>query len=402
MKLWMFVFVLLSVPVAAMESCNLSDDSNGSVASKAVEDDFDWSFFSMLDELEVDWSELSKDQPVDEEGLWVIGLFKALMTHDDLNVAIKGLNALNFYYEEQIDPRDNKPVWNQIQAKELIEKAFHDDGLSVASLLLLRSLCEQDSEVMKCNTEELDEKLYDKDVENINSHLFALQDAADEDDFNLVIDIVRTMSESNHSRSYFPVSSSFSIAVEEYMNDHQRPEIIQDVFFHRAIYTIENPVDDLTLHAGLLAKVSMSEWFNIGPINPLIKTCNNEKLYEYCTKIANTLIENSNTNLVAIIGYDLAMQVAELNGNIQLAKDIGVKRESFQTYQECLLKNMSFTEAWELSLNPRYLNRFSLSKHEGEGLELAALFLYEELTEAGIQAHNPKSCGLRHINVRTD
>lgn len=403
MKFWLFVFILLSTPTLAMESCHLSDQTNDSIAFEVSESDSDALInlvFSAFDKLDIDWSELVKDQPIDEEDLWLIDLFKTLMTHDDLNIAIRGLNALGFYYAEQIDPRDNKPVWNQIQAQNLIEKAARDDELSVASLLRLRSLCQQHSEFIKCDTAALDDQLYSKDAKNINSHLFALQDAVNTNDSELVDDIIKTISESNRSRSYSPRSAALSAVVQEYINNHKRPEIIQDVFIHQAIYTIEHSVDDLTLHADLLNRINTSELFDIAPFRPLLQSCSeNEKLYSYCLKIADTMIENSNTISTTSVGYDLAIQTAELSENELLTQKMRENQKSFLKYLVCLNGNLVSTEFWELSLDPDYLSLFFLSQHEGKGLELAALYLYQKLNEAGIQAHNPESCGLRYQNI---
>ena len=384
MKKPIFVLFLLLTQIAiAVETCDYAGD-----------------FDAYTDNEEVLAEDMSKsNQPIDAEEKWMIDLNKYLMNHHDINVAIKGLNALSVDLN-RVNPETQLPVIDTKDITVLLDNVSVSNNANFTTLMTALNLCDTTELAELCSAELIKDQLFEMAPENINIYLNDLAQAVEDEDAETIDLIIERMSKAKYSQMLNQGTPEFNLALDSYLMDNPYP-----INFNDSIYQ-ELGIDDSDIKIEEINRQFLKIGYNMVGLSsytqlaPLSKACQSfQAKPDQCLVIAKTLQSNSDTSLMTMLGYNLAVSIYEQMGDEIAYEKSKAESEEYTTYYRCLFVNQTEVQAMDYLTDSTMLKLMNNHNHEGRSIEAAAVYLYEKYQKAGYEnLVDPKTCGLRYVN----
>ncbi|MEZ5472412.1 MAG: hypothetical protein R3E90_11560 [Marinicella sp.] len=348
-----------------------------------------WAYFDeMMDET----------RPISNEERWMMDLNKHLMQHEDINIAIVGLNMLNID-ADKFDSHNQAPVLDIKEKQALLEKVSFSQQADYNTLMTALSLCDE-SLSESCGSERIKDKIFKLAPNNINIYLSDLSQAVNEDDAEMVDLILNRMSQAKYSQMMGALSAEFKAELDGYLVKNNYPgNMNKELFDAFGLDDFNADMEELNRQY-LYMSYKMVGVAHYPVLRPLITACESyPKTAKKCLSIAQTLQNNSDSILMTMIGYNLETKVQERMGDQKAVAASEQAAEAFSKYYQCLLVNQTKQDGMSFLTDLELLNMMNDISHEAKGLEQFAVIHYEKLKKAGVEnLTDPKSCGLRYSN----
>ena len=273
-------------------------------------------------------------------------------------------------------------------------------NLGSKSLMLTESICLSDILKGACDREKIFTKLRQSEPNNLIVYLPALYDANQNNDMKKVKELIKQMSKTTYSFSYFANSQKLDKTIGEYIKLNPFDENINV----NALFSIndlkllsegmrgkikENPENVLNV----LTKYGYKLVYYIPSYAPITRLCLSEKeLSEYCLSISNTLIEHSDTIISILIGYSIKSEAYKLLNKPLLAAAAELEKKKFKSEFTCISKPYNMDSTFDLDI---YTLQSKIEREKGEyqALKYVAEINYQKSLERGDeQAIDPNTC----------
>jgi hypothetical protein len=369
--------------IFAVETCDYVDESNDVTEEATV-------FIEDMDD---------GARHINEEQRWMIDLDKHLMKHEDINVAMKALSSINESYGQLIDPNTQESILMLNDKLLVLNRMVNNLDANAETLLTAVNFCERIDQSEKCQIEHLKDQLFDLDADNIIIYFGDLSKAIKDNDKEMVDAIIERMSEAKFSHLPLSLTSEFIRAVDEYIDENPYPDVIDDLLVKDTGLDKSEIDQDLWKRQWTLMTYKMLTISNFPELRPLIVACTEyQNQPDDCLTIANTLINNSNSMLMTMIGYNLEEKVYQQFGDEKALTISQAAYEEQKAYSQCLMGNQIQVGSNDYLTDPSLLKIIIESNHEEKAFEQIADYLYKKYKKAGVEnLADPKNCGLRHI-----
>lgn len=320
-----------------------------------------------------------------------------LLENEDINVRMMALKHLDFSFYDELKTANDDSVVDAKFIMSMLNLAVESDSATTATLLSAQSICESTLLKGQCEVEMFNEKLFNFEPDNLIIYFSDLNSAVENSDAELVDSILKQMSQARYSSSLNPITDEIINAVDAFIDKNPINESI-DLSAMRNLFPEKNSLDVAALYPQNILQMIHVSNYNLPALRPLMVACEAfQSNIDNCQQIANTLINHSDTRIMAMIGYGLDEKIQEVFGDKKSLEKSKAAYQAFSDYQSCLLKNHGSVD--ELFVfDPEYVKIMTMGIHEGTHLELAAVYLYEKYkNSSSIDLVDPETCGLKYM-----
>ena len=375
---------MLFTQLQAVETCDYIDET--------TEETDDQAYFAEL---------LDESRPIEDYERWVIGLHKHLMKHDDINVATLALANLDSSFSNRLDHETEELILKPESKLKFLKQVAESLDANVYSLKLAQSMCTHDDVSDKCPTEQITEKLFASEPENMAIYLQDLDAAVVDDDAEMIAMILLRMSKTKYAHIMAGIPNEFQMALDEYLFEHPIPAEKDLELFKEMTSNLSEAEIESMQYIIFMSGIKMTGMMSLVPaMSPLFKACEHDQKHaKSCLKIADTLTNNSDSIMMAMLGYELTVKVNEQLEDEKAIESSQTANDKFKEYYSCLMENHYKQDDLDIFVDPIVQKLFIEGSHEGRYKEQTAVHLYEKYQKAGVEnLTDPKSCGLRYTN----
>ncbi len=384
-KTLILIMLLFSGLSLALETCDYVEESNEVSKEDA--------------EL---WDDLMDDgRPIEPFEQWEINLYMHLLAHDDINIVAMALASFDVEFTDRVDSETGLFIFDQEEKLTLVKKIADDIDANAMSLKIAQSICHQVDISDSCQTDKITEKLFKIEPGNMAIYLYDLSAAVDEDDSDMMKIILKRMSEAKYTSVVESLPGDLVNYIDEYLFENKMPDGKRNMYLDDLISELSESEKELVQYNTLLSSFKMNGMTYLLPaLRPLIKACEYDSSHkDYCFRISEILVQKSDSFIMTMSGYGLAVKLNELAGDKIALEESQSASDSFRKYYTCIVENIYQANKMDLMLDPVVLNILLEGTNESKYMEQTAVYLYEKYQKAGIKdLINPKSCGLKYLN----
>jgi len=283
---------------------------------------------------------------------------------------------------------------------DILNQLILKPELSADTYDILTTICFLPEVADHCHAKVLLEKRMQNDTGNLHAYLRPFELASKANNNNTMQKLIQLMAVSEHSRTPLGITDNMSQLIDEFINNNPVPQsainnMITDYQKLSGISPAKKAQLDELIPNYIPTYIKTSfKHFNDSPYKPVLKYCQTYLVaLPYCRKIAQIMIQKSNSMLDKGVGHSLLIATYELERNqagIDAAKQLNDEfRQSYECIRD-LSSNQYFIDDY---FNPTYQQITVHATDEFEMIIQQAELRYKMQKKQGDEsATNPDTC----------